>query len=67
MDKTTKIDALIANQVKFAEILVHFNGYKSADPAKHAILLEAYCEGLKPPLESFSQIDQAVIVMSSNY
>ena len=42
MDKTTKIDALIANQVKFAEILVHFNGYKSADPAKHAILLEAY-------------------------
>ena len=42
MDKTTKIDALIANQAKFAEILVHFNGYKSADPAKHAILLEAY-------------------------
>ena len=42
MDKTTKIDTLIANQAKFAEILVHFNGYKSADPAKHAILLEAY-------------------------
>ena len=42
MDKTTKIDALIVNQAKFAEILVHFNGYKSADPAKHAILLEAY-------------------------
>ena len=26
-----------------------------------------YCEGLKPPLESFSQIDHAVIVMSNNY
>ena len=25
------------------------------------------CEGLKPPLESFSQIDHAVIVMSNNY
>ena len=25
------------------------------------------CEGLKPPLESFSRIDHAVIVMSSNY
>ena len=25
------------------------------------------CEGLKPPLESFSQIDIAVIVMSNNY
>ena len=28
---------------------------------------EGYCEGLKPPLESFSRIDHAVIVMSSNY
>ena len=26
-----------------------------------------YCEGLKPPLESFSQIDHAAIVMSNNY
>ena len=25
------------------------------------------CEGLKPPLESFSRIDHAVIVMSNNY
>ena len=25
------------------------------------------CEGLKPPLESFSWIDHAVIVMSNNY
>ena len=25
------------------------------------------CEGLKPPLDSFSQIDHAVIVMSNNY
>ena len=25
------------------------------------------CEGLKHPLESFSQIDHAVIVMSNNY
>ena len=42
MDKTTKIDTLIANQIKFAEILGHFNGDKSADPVKYAILLEAY-------------------------
>ena len=27
----------------------------------------AWCEGLKPPLESFSRIDHAVIVMSNNY
>ena len=26
-----------------------------------------YCEGLKPPLESFFQIDHAVTVMSNNY
>ena len=26
-----------------------------------------WCEGLKPPLESFSRIDHAVIVMSNNY
>ena len=25
------------------------------------------CESLKPPLESFSKIDHAVIVMSNNY
>ena len=25
------------------------------------------CEGLKPPLESFSRIDHAVIVRSNNY
>ena len=42
MDKTTKIDALIANQAKFAEILVDFNGSKSSNPTKHAILIEAY-------------------------
>ena len=33
-------------------------------------LIVAYreeCEGLKPPLESFSRIDHAVIVMSNNY
>ena len=42
MDKTTKINALVGNQAKFAEILVHFNRYKSADPAKPAILLETY-------------------------
>ena len=42
MDKMMKIDALIANQVKFAEILVSFNGSKSSDPTKHAILIEYY-------------------------
>ena len=42
MDKTTKIDALIANQAKFAEILIDFNGSKSSDPTKHAILIEYY-------------------------
>ena len=42
MDKTTKIDALIANQAKFTEILVDFNGSKSTDPTKHTILFEAY-------------------------
>ena len=38
----TKIDALIANQAKFAEILIDFNGLKSSNPTKHTILFEAY-------------------------
>ena len=42
MDKTTQIDALIANRAKFTEILIDFNRSKSAVPAKHAILFEAY-------------------------
>ena len=42
MDKMAKIDALIANQAKFGEILIDFNGSKSSNPIKHAILLEAY-------------------------
>ena len=42
MDKMTKIDMLIANQAKFAEILVDFNGSKCSDPTKHAILIEYY-------------------------
>ena len=37
-----KIDVLIANQAKFVEILVDFNGSKSSDPTKHAILIEYY-------------------------
>ena len=42
MDKMAKIDAFIANQAKFAEILIDFNGSKSSNPTKHAILFEAY-------------------------
>ena len=42
MDKMTKIDALIANQAKFAENLIDFNGSKSSNPTKHAILIEYY-------------------------
>ena len=42
MDKTAKIDTLIANQAKFAEILIDFNGSKSSNPTKQAILFEAY-------------------------
>ena len=37
-----KIDALIANQAKFAEILIDLNGSKSSDQTKHAILIEYY-------------------------
>ena len=37
-----KIDALIANQAKFAEILIDFNRSKSSDRTKHAILIEYY-------------------------
>ena len=43
MDKTTQIDPLIANQAKFTEILIDFNGSESsAILAKHAILFEAH-------------------------
>ena len=42
MDKTAKIDALIANQAKFVEILIDFNGSKSSNPTKHTTLFEAY-------------------------
>ena len=31
------------------------------------VAMSSQCEGLKPPLESFSWIDHAVIVMSNNY
>ena len=33
----------------------------------HAFPIVHDCEGLKPPLESFSRIDHAVVVMSNNY
>ena len=42
MDKMARIDALIANPAKFTEILIDFNGSKSSNPTKHAILFEAY-------------------------
>ena len=34
---------------------------------KFSSIHDESCEGLKPPLESFSRIDHAVIVMSNNY
>ena len=65
MDKTTNIDALIVNQAKFTEILIDFNGSKSAIPAKHAILFEAH-NTLKAQRTS-QQLDQCEHTVIDRY
>ena len=56
MDKTAKIDALIANQAKFIEILLDFNRSKSSDPTKHAILFKAH--NMLKACQTSEQLDQ---------
>ena len=60
------IRSIITNdQQSVTAILVQFDNKSVGEKAKASSQYK--CEGLKPPLESFSRIDHAVIVMSNNY
>ena len=57
----TKLDSLYSDEDKENNKPVSENIINEND------CVSLSCEGLKPPLDSFSQIDHAVIVMSNNY
>ena len=65
---TEQLDQVRATVAMHTADIIHIEALledcKSADEESSS---SGECEGLKPPLESFSQIDHAVIVMSNNY